>query len=93
MTEIKIPLDLPDVEVIGMETTEAGDYHISVKSTKVGTNCRRCGRAIDQFHGHDKPIVLRHLPIFGRRVYIRIRPVRYRCPYCSGNPTTTQQLS
>ncbi len=93
MTEIKIPLDLPDVEVIGMETTEEGDYLISVKSTKGGTNCRRCGRAIDQFHGHDKPIVLRHLPVFGRRVYIRIWPVRYRCPSCSGNPTTTQQLS
>lgn len=28
----------------------------------------------------------------GRKVYIRIRPARYQCTHCSGNPTTTQKL-
>lgn len=35
---------------------------------------------------------MRHLPILGRPVYIRLRPKRYKCPYCDGHPTTTQQL-
>jgi transposase len=32
------------------------------------------------------------LSILGRRVYIKLQPKRYRCPYCDGGPTTTQQL-
>jgi transposase len=35
---------------------------------------------------------LRHLPILGRVVYLRIRPKRFRCPYCDDHPTTTQEL-
>jgi transposase len=35
---------------------------------------------------------LRHLPILGRPVIIEIRPKRFRCPTCDGNPTTTQKL-
>ncbi len=33
------------------------------------------------------------MPILGRRTSIRLRPQRYACPSCPGNPTTTQQLS
>ncbi len=29
----------------------------------------------------------------GRYVYIRIRPARYQCTHCKGNPTTTQKLT
>src|SRR5262249_17309123 len=39
-----------------------------------------------------EPRLLRHLPSFGRVVYVRIRPKRFRCPWCEGHPTTTQQL-
>ena len=43
--------------------------------------------------GHDRPLMLRHLPVLERPVYIEIRPKRYRCPYCSDHPTTTQRCS
>ena len=33
------------------------------------------------------------MPILGRRTYIRLRPKRYECSSCPGNPTTTQKLS
>lgn len=56
-----------------------------------GTTCHRCGGHIEQFHGHDRPIQLRHLPAFGREVKIEIRPKRYRCPHCEGRPTSTQR--
>ncbi len=53
--------------------------------------CRRCGRTIDKFHGYDNAITLRHLPIFDRPVWIRIRPKHSQCPYCYKGPTTTQR--
>lgn len=89
---LKLPLDIPDVKVLKVETNAAGDYIIRVESTLNSTQCRRCGREITKFHGHDKEISLRHLSILGRRVYIRLRPKRYQCPYCSGRPTSTQKL-
>ena len=90
--EIKIPLDISDVEILDMAINETGDYFITVKSTKSGTKCRKCGRPISQSHGNDYPITLQHLPILGRKVYIVISPARYKCPYCSDGTTTTQRL-
>jgi transposase len=90
---ISLPLDIPDVRVLDVKTNKAGDYIITVESTLKSAKCRQCGREITKFHGHDKWITLRHLPILGRRVYIRLRPKRYLCPYCSDKPSSTQQLS
>jgi transposase len=36
--------------------------------------------------------MLQHLPICGSKVFIRLQPKRFRCPYCSERPTTTQAL-
>lgn len=89
--QLQIPLDLPDVRVIEVSKLENG-WLIRVESTLNGTNCRKCGRAIAEFHGHDEPVRLRHLPLFEVPVWIELRPKRYRCPHCDG-ATTTQQLS
>lgn len=90
---ISIPLDLPDVRVLGTQVLSPQLLLIEVESTLSSTTCRRCGRTIRDFHGFDKPIQLRHLPILGAAVYIRLRPKRFRCPYCDDHPTTTQRLS
>jgi transposase len=34
---------------------------------------------------------LRHLPLFHVPVFVELQPKRYRCPFCSGNPTATQR--
>jgi len=81
------------VQVRKVEQNERGEYTITIESTLEGTRCRQCGREITDLHGVDEAITLRHLPILGRPVYLRLRPKRYRCPYCEGGPTTTQQLS
>jgi transposase len=86
-------LDIADVRVLQVELSDRGEYTITVESTLAETKCRKCKRAIREFHGVDNWITLRHLPILGRKVYIRLRPKRYRCPYCEGGPTTTQELS
>jgi transposase len=88
---ISLPLDIPDVKVIGTEINEQGDYIIRVESTWKSAICQHCGKRITQINGHNREIELRHLPILGRRVYIRIRPRRYECPDCGGK-TTTQKL-
>jgi transposase len=89
---ISIPLDIPDVRVLQTELTKAGELILTVESTLSSTNCRRCGRTISERHGVDQPRLLRHLPSFGRVVYLRLRPKRFRCPYCDDHPTTTQTL-
>jgi transposase len=88
---IQVPLNLPDVRVLSTQRTEQGHWLIRVESTLEGVQCRRCGREIRDLHGFDSPVRLRHLPLFDVPVFIEIRPKRYRCPYCSGNPTTTQR--
>jgi transposase len=91
--QITIPLDIPEVRVLQIETNTRGDCTITVESTLEGTKCRKCGRVITELHGVEEWLTLRHLPILGRRAYRRLRPKRYRCPYCEGGPTTTQELS
>lgn len=91
--QITIPLDIPEVQVLNVEQNERGECTITVESTQEGARCRQCGRQITDLHGMDEAITLRHLPILGRQVYLRLRPKRYRCPYCEGGPTTTQQLA
>jgi transposase len=88
---IQVPLNLPDVRVLSTQQTEQGHWLIRVESTLDGPRCRRCGREIRDLHGWDAAVHLRHLPLFDVPVVLEIRPKRYRCPYCTGNPTTTQQ--
>ncbi len=90
---IRIPLDLPDVQIQEVSQNEQGEWLIRVESRIHGTQCHRCGRQITHFHGVDSAIRLRHLPLFETPVLIEICPKRYRCPHCEGHPTTTQRLS
>jgi len=95
-SKLSIPLDIPDVQVLEIKTNKTGDYIITVESTLESTTCHHCGREISQFHSHDRAITLRHLPILGHQVYLRLRPKRYECPYCSTKKhrkISTQHLS
>jgi transposase len=90
---IQVPLNLPDIQILEMGETEAGAWLIRVESTLQETQCRKCGNTITEFHGFDAPIRLRHLPVFEVPVYLEIRPKRFRCRHCEGEPTSTQVLS
>ncbi len=91
MESLQIPLNIPSVKILKAEYSKADDLIITVKSTEPSTCCRKCGKNIDKAHGYDNPIILRHLPILGKRVYIRIKPARYVCINCNDSPTTTEQ--
>ena len=85
---VSFPLDIPNVKVSSVRQNKRGDYIITIESTQDGTICQHCGRKITKFNGHGRWIKLRHLPILGHRVYIRLRPKRYECPDCDGKITT-----
>jgi len=88
---VSFPLGISNVKVCSVCQNKRGDYIITVASTQDGTICQSCGRKITKFNGYGRWIKLRHLPILGHRVYIRLRPKRYECPDCDGK-TTTQTL-
>ncbi|MGD9826152.1 transposase family protein, partial [Desulfobacter sp.] len=50
-----------------------------------------CGRETQRFIGYDEWITIRHLPILGRKVYLKIRPRRTQCLECDNEPTTTER--
>ncbi len=94
MTEstLTIPLDLPHVRVLEVKRSSRG-YEVTVESTLKGVHCQRCGRWVEASHGRGEWVEAQHLPILGHAVFIRYRPKRYRCGYCEGGPTTTQEVS
>ena len=95
--QIELELELPDVEVLGLERGRDGSYEIRIASTKEGTECHKCGRVIKKYHGKDRVVKIRHLPILGHACYLKIEPRRYICQACSGGDgvkrvTTTERL-
>jgi transposase len=85
---LTFPLDIPEVEVVSVEINERGDYIVTVESIRNHAICQTCGEHLTKFNGHGREIELRHLPILGHRVYIRIHPKQYECPKCKGKMTT-----
>ena len=87
-----IQLDLPHVEIDSVQIDQDGNYIFRVHSTLIGSQCHKCGQHITKFHGYDREIQIKHLPIFGSETYIIIRLPRYQCLNCPKKPTTTQQM-
>jgi transposase len=87
---LQIPLDISDVKIEKVDTSTKKGFVITVISELKGTTCRCCGKPIDKFYGYSKEIMLRHLPILEKPVWLKIKPKRYQCPSCDNGPTTTQ---
>jgi transposase len=90
--ELRIPLDIPDVEIISTKITDDGQLIIRVESELGTTRCGICGQEIACRYGHGQERTLRHLPVLNMRTYIKIRPRRGQCRACEHAPTTTQVL-
>ena len=93
MTAISVPINLSNIEVMNTDILDNGALIVKVKSTKVGTFCKRCGEYTACYHSLNKKVTLNHLPSFGNSVYIEFNPVRYICTNCEGTPTTTEKPS
>ncbi len=91
--QIRLPLDIPHVDVLDTEYTRDGQIYITVESRKETTICGICKQEIPCNYGVGDQVTLRHLSILGQETYIVIQPRRAQCPTCLHQPTTTQKLS
>ena len=92
-TSFSIELNLPHVEIDNVRIDQDRNYIIEVHSTLIGGRCHQCGQPITKFHGYDRELQIKHLPIFGRETTIIIRLPIYQCLNCPKKPTTTQQVA
>ena len=83
-------LNIPGIRVLSVRV-EAHSITCEIESTQGYSLCHRCGQKATEFHGYDQALELRHLPLCGRPVILRLRPKRYRCRYCEGAVTTTER--
>ena len=63
--ELRIPLDIPDVEILKTEITKDNRVIIEIESTRETTECGICGQEIRCSYGHGQERMLRHLPVLG----------------------------
>jgi len=83
-------IGLSHVSIIQAETNSQGAIEITLESTLKGTHCHCCGQVITKFYDYNRLSTLRHLPLFGQAVYIKVRFPRYQCESCDKHPKTTQ---
>ena len=90
---ISIDLGLSDIKIKEVKIDKKGIYRINVSCTLTKGTCHKCGKEISKFHGLDREMEIRHLPIFGKECYIHIRLPRFECEHCKKSPKTTGQLA
>lgn len=83
-------LNLSGIQVLNAELSEQ-EMTIQIESTEDYAICHKCGRKATEFYCYGETIRLRHFPVFKRRVYLHLRPKRYRCLHCDDHPTTTRR--
>ncbi|NEX15227.1 MAG: ISL3 family transposase [Halochromatium sp.] len=86
-------IDLPNIQIQEAFEDRNGNYILTIISTEKGAHCHKCNKRVVTPNGYSEWIVVRHLDILGKQVYLRFRLPRYQCEDCTGRPTTTQQLS
>ncbi len=80
--ELRIPsymLGIPNVRIIETCVDRDERLIVHVQSNEVGTHCHQCGKETYASDGNEKPITLRHLPMFRYESSIRISPTRCKC--------------
>jgi transposase len=92
-SELKVPFDLPDVEVLSSQVMPDGKLLIRVESQLETTTCGLCGQTLRCKDGHGQELRLRHLPVLGMETYLLYRPRRAKCKQCWTEPKTTQVVA
>jgi transposase len=91
MANINLPFDIDSLEITNQRIDDKGDIIIDVVSTCTDTKCHKCGKTARKRYGYSPIITVQHTAILDRRVYLKIKPIRYECEYCDDHTTTTEQ--
>jgi transposase len=75
-------LDLPNVKVIGMEEQGTTVIRLRVVSTSEAGVCPRCGKPSVKVHDVGEEQLIRDLPMWAKRCWLKYVPRRYECEGC-----------
>jgi len=93
MTDITLPLDIDALEITNQTIDNKGNIILDVVSKRTHSTCRKCGKPVTKRNGYSTEIMVQHTKILERKVYLRIKPVRYECKACDDHPTTTEKYN
>lgn len=91
MSKIDLSLDIDSLEILSQTVDKQGNIVIEVQSKATSTPCHKCGKTATKRYGYGPILTVKHLPLFDRPVYLKIRSVRYQCEHCDDHPTTSEQ--
>ena len=91
MAEFTLPLDIKTLKIIDQHIDSNGNITFDVESICTETTCHKCGKSASKRYGHSYVMTFEHTTILDRRVFLRIKPVRYQCEHCDDGPTTTEK--
>jgi transposase len=75
-------LNLSNVKVVHYQLVGPGRINLFVESTLPTALCPDCQRPSSSVHDLGEPQMLRDLPIWDRRCWLRITPRRFKCANC-----------
>lgn len=91
MANFTLPLDIKSLTIIGQHIDSNGNITFDVESSCTGMTCHKCGQLATKRYGHSYVITFEHTSILDRRVFLRIKPIRYYCEHCDDGTTTTEK--
>lgn len=91
MNNLILPLDIDSLDITGQYIDSNGNITIDVESNCTGTTCHKCGKLATKRYGHSYVMSFEHTSILDRRVFLRIKPIRYYCEHCNDGTTTTEK--
>jgi transposase len=76
-------LDLPNVRVTHYQLVGQQRLNLFIESTLAAAVCPECQQVSLAVHQVGEPQLLRDLPIWNRRCWLRYAPRRFRCETCA----------
>lgn len=73
-------LGIDDIQIESLFEKSEDSVTFNIRSLKTETICPKCASVISATDGYDKIQIIRHLPIFSKKCFLRISPRRYKCP-------------
>jgi transposase len=75
-------LELPNVKVTGLERQGSAVIRLRVVSTSEAGLCPHCGKPSIRVHDWGDEQLIRDLPMWGRRCWLKYSPRRFDCEPC-----------
>lgn len=91
MANFTLPLDIKSLKITNQHIDSNGNITFSVESVCTGATCHKCGQLATKRYGHSYIMTFEHTSILDRRVFLKIKPVRYYCEHCNDGTTTTEK--